>query len=95
MVVPDKFEPFVRWEMTDIDDQADNISLITLGFNHYLKKHNAKFVLDVVYALDPLISALNNKPFGADGVSGGLGLRADEGNNDGQIALRSMFQFLF
>lgn len=95
MVVPDKFEPFVRWEMTDIDGQADNISLITLGFNRYLKKHNAKFVLDIVYALDPLIPALNNKPFGADGISGGLGLRADEGNNDGQIALRSMFQFVF
>ena len=95
MVVPDKFEPFVRWEMTDIDGQADKISLITLGFNRYLKKHNAKFVLDVVYAFDPLIPALNNKPFGADGVSGGLGLRADEGSNDGQFALRSMFQFVF
>ena len=95
MVVPDKLEPFVRWEMTDIDGQADKISLITLGFNRYLKKHSAKFTLDVVYALGPLIPALNNKPFGADGTSGGLGLRPDEGSNDGQIALRTMFQFLF
>lgn len=64
MVVPDKFEPFVRYEWLNTDFRgvgapvgpaADvTTNLITFGANYYIKKHQAKLTVDVVMALDPL-----------------------------------------
>ena len=86
--VDDKFEPFARYEYIDTDvDGADAISVITGGFNYYLKGHAAKFTLDAVFALDPLVGI---------GVSDSLGLRPDAGGDDDeQIAIRAQFQLLF
>ena len=84
--IDDKIEPFVRYEFIDPDTGGDEISLITAGFNYYLKKHAAKFTLDGVYALDPLNGI---------GVSDGLGLQTDAADEDGQFAIRAQFQLLF
>ena len=67
-------------------DGADAISVITGGFNYYLKGHAAKFTLDAVFALDPLVGI---------GVSDSLGLRPDTAGDDEQIAVRAQFQLLF
>ena len=96
--INDKFEPFVRYEWMDVSDAEDlgltaedTISLVTFGFNHYFNKHNAKFTLDVVWALDPLPSSSS-----INGGSGsGLGLLSDDGDEEDQMAVRAQFQLLF
>ena len=93
MLVPDKVEPFVRWEYMDLDDEDlddDKISLITAGANWYVNGHRAKFTLDVVWALDPIPS------LDALGVStGGLGLKPDAADEDNQVTVRAQGQVLF
>ena len=85
--IDDTFEPFARYEYIDTDvDGTDSISVLTGGFNYYLKKHAAKFTLDAVFALDPLVGI---------GVSDGFGLRPDVADDDLQIAIRAQFQLLF
>ncbi len=60
----------------------DELNLITVGFNYYLHKHNAKLTVDVVYALDPVPVA-----------NAGQGLlRSSEGD---QVVLRSQIDFGF
>ena len=92
-IVPDKFQPFVRYELIIADDSrpsvaADTIeeetSIVTAGFNWYQQKHDAKFTMDVVYGLDPLAGLVN--------TSTGLGLRPDAPGEDGQLALRAQYQ---
>lgn len=82
--IDDTWEPFVRYELIDLDGAADEINIVTVGTNYYMKKHNAKFTVDAVFGLDPLA-----------GVSDGAGLRADAAGEDGQVALRGQFQLLF
>ena len=88
MVVPNTLEPFVRYEYIDFDDALgsdfDEVSIITAGVNTYFTKHNAKFTLDAVWALDPI-------PVREEG----LGLQQDDPGGDGQIVLRAQFQLLF
>ena len=88
MAVPNTLEPFVRYEFLDVDDAFgsgyDDIEIITGGINYYFNKHNAKFTLDVVYALDPL-------PIREEG----LGLQQDDPGADEQVVTRAQFQLLF
>ena len=94
MVVPNKVEPFARFEYIDMDGASYN-RLATIGVNRYFNKHNAKFTMDLVYSFDTLTTALKNEPFGANGASSGIGLIRDDGDADGQFAFRSQFQLLF
>src|SRR5690606_14875271 len=50
MVIPDKLEPFVRYEWIGFDDArgVNDGHLMTVGANYYLNKHNAKFTADVI-----------------------------------------------
>ncbi len=84
-------EPFARYEhldfdtaITDTSGAEDEVDLLTFGVNWYLTQHAAKFTADVVWALDPL-------PI----KQAGLGLLADDGDEDDQVALRLQFQLLF
>ena len=91
-VIPNSgWEPFVRWEYLDLDDAIndgsntyDNLNLLTIGANRYFSKHAAKFTLDIVFALDAV--PIN---------SGGLGIRADNPNIDGQTVVRAQYQLTF
>jgi hypothetical protein len=117
-VIPDKLEPFIRWEWMQLDGGPNqtvsggpngartDVQLLTFGANYYINKHNAKFTLDVVWALDSLNGAVGGFPggtaanlggasAGASGNSSGLGLLADDANGDGQVAVRAQFQLLF
>jgi len=84
MLIPDKLEPFARWEWID-PDVRHPINLVTVGANYYLNKHHAKFTADLVWALNSLESA----------NSSGLGLLPDTSGEDGQFAVRGQFQLLF
>ncbi len=91
-VVPDKVDVFGRYEYIDFDGafvaegQTDSttddiVSLVTVGFNYYVSKHQAKFTCDVVHVFDPLVEG-----------SSGLGLVTSTGN---QTVVRSQFQLAF
>ncbi|MEM6459971.1 MAG: porin, partial [Planctomycetota bacterium] len=84
--IDDTWEPFARYEFIDPDNGGDEISVITVGLNYYLKKHAAKFTIDGVFAADPLTGI---------SVSDGLGLQEDAADEDGQFAIRGQFQVLF
>jgi len=82
MVIPDKFEPFIRGEYMKFNSE-DETRLLTAGFNYYLNKHNAKFTLDAVWAMDAI------------GSQAGLGLLGDAAGQDNQLAIRGQFQLQF
>lgn len=82
MVIPDKFEPFIRGEYMKFNSE-DETKLLTAGFNYYLNKHNAKFTLDAVWAMDAISS------------QAGLGLLGDAAGQDNQLAIRGQFQLQF
>lgn len=84
--IDDTWEPFARYEYIDPDNGGDEISVVTVGVNYFLKKHSAKFTIDGVLALDPLTGIT---------VSDGLGLQGDAAGEDGQFAIRAQFQVLF
>ncbi|MHB1155325.1 MAG: porin [Phycisphaerales bacterium] len=90
MVIPDKLEPFVRWEhfFNDADAESD-FDILTFGMNYYLAKHTSKFTLDLVWILDDVPSRV--------GLSDGLGLRNVSGidGDKNQVALRAQYQLLF
>jgi len=93
----DAIEPFVRYEWIDLDGgnanalTEDELNLLTIGANYYMNNHAAKVTLDVVYALDTIPAAADMN--GAD--ASGLGLLADDGAEDDQMAVRLQFQLLF
>ena len=88
-VIPDKLQPFVRYDYIDVDG-ADELNLVAAGINYYLAKHNAKFTADVVHAFDPLFAGRGI----TDPAASALGLRDDVDSQDGQTALRAQFQLL-
>lgn len=93
MVIPDKLEPFVRYEYMD-GDSIQQTSLVTIGANYYLNKHNAKFTVDAVWALDSIDSSAL-MPFGGSTSISGLGLKDDSSGEEDQLAVRAQFQLLF
>jgi hypothetical protein len=85
--VMDGWEVFGRYEWGDLDTAgAADLSLATVGFNRYWRKHALKLTADVGYAFDEVAA-----PFAA----GGAGWRADAPGADGQIVVRSQLQLLF
>lgn len=101
MVIPDKFEPFVRAEWFSMDDvgalgdQPNDVTILTFGSNWYLNKHKAKLSVDVMWALDPINPQnIDQHPIDVtDPTITGLLLDAN-GEND-QAVLRTQFQLLF
>ncbi len=104
MVIPNKLEPYFRIEWMTMDDTGalgdtpNDVTLLTFGANWYIKKHAAKFTLDVVWALDPLEGQnIDQHPIAVTkGKSlSGLGLLFDDANQDNQFVIRAQFQLLF
>lgn len=94
-IIPDKMDVFARYEYANLKggivsngsasssaNSNDKLSLITVGTNWYMHKHNAKFTLDGVYALQPV--PISN---------GGAGILSDA--KKGEFALRAQFQLKF
>ncbi|HAI10468.1 MAG TPA: hypothetical protein DCM28_02105 [Phycisphaerales bacterium] len=97
-IVPDKLEPFVRWEFIDHDSASlEELQLLTFGLNWYLKKHNAKFTTDVMWVYD---GNFGSNPFGASTYSDGLGFSESYSSSSGAVnddifVWRAQFQLLF
>jgi hypothetical protein len=93
MLVPDKLEPYIRYEWISPDDDRgfDEMNLITIGGNYYFNKHSAKFTADLIWALDEL----NGFAFSSPTSRTGLGLLPDSPGQSDQIVLRMQFQLLF
>lgn len=82
----DDLEGFLRYEYGDLDDDMDELSVITVGVNKYFAGHQVKWTTDVGYGLD----AVNS-----NWASNSLGYRADGMDEDGQLVLRSQLQLTF
>lgn len=88
---PDKLEIFGQWGWYDFDDPtmtSDSIDVLTFGLNYYIdgNGHAWKWTNDIVWALDPVPSSTSFS---------GIGLLADNGVDEDQIAIRSQMQILF
>lgn len=98
MIVPEVFEIFARYEHIWTDSTgfagpsvfdnagalalADDIDIITLGGNYFIKSHNVKVTGDVMFVLDPIA-----------GTSSGTGLR--NSGVDDQLVFRFQVQVNF
>jgi hypothetical protein len=92
-VIPDKLEPYVRYEWLNIDSDAGSpgaVNLFTFGANYYIKKHAAKFTLDVEWAPEGLTAASTFA-----GNSASTGQLNDSPVNEDQVVVRAQFQLLF
>lgn len=78
-------EIFGRYEWTDFDvDGADDLNILTAGYNHYFAGHNAKWTTDIGYGFDQVAAPANI-----------TGYRPDPSGSDGQWVIRTQFQILF
>lgn len=97
-VIPDKLEPFARYEWLAVDDalHTNDLNLVTVGANYYFRKHAARISVDAVWALNNINSA-NTLDFAGPSGTGlsGLGLLADAPNRENQVVVRAQIQLLF
>ena len=84
----DGWEIFGRYDFTIFEDaltlgptSEDFFSEIAFGFNKYMRGHNSKFTVDVVYL-----------PEGNPGSNSGIGLRPSNGEFGDQAAIRAQYQ---
>ncbi|MHC4108169.1 MAG: porin [Planctomycetota bacterium] len=81
----DDWEGFARYEWSDPDTlAASDVNIFTVGFTKYFARHNAKWTTDIGIGVDPV-------PFDVPVT----GWRADAAGEDGQVVIRSQFQFIF
>jgi len=85
--VSETIEVFARYEWATLDDTnalADELSIVTVGVNKYIERHDIKCTLDVGYALEPVPAV---------GKRGGF--RVDTPFGDGQVVVRIQIQLVF
>jgi hypothetical protein len=85
--VTDNLEVYGRYQWGDPDTTgADDLSVITVGFNRYFAKNKLKLTADISYGLESIdpswLLAIH-------------GLRADTAGEDGQVAIRTQVQLIF
>ena len=94
-IVPEKLEPFVRYEYIDFDGFTNvgsaktavadsSVNIFSVGTNWYFKRHAAKLTFEVSHAFDPIPVAVS-----------AYGLLLDSSGNDGQTTVRTQLQVLF
>jgi phosphate-selective porin OprO and OprP len=85
--VAEDWELFGRYEMGDMDTTGvEDLSVVTVGVNHYINGHNAKWTTDLGFGLDEISGPWS---------STGAGWRSDAAGEDGQIVARSQIQLLY
>lgn len=99
MMIPDKFQPFIRWEMLDSDQYSttlvrdlQDMQALTFGFNWFMKKHNAKLTTDMVWVYD---GDLAGNSFANGASSDGLGTIYSNADDGDLFVFRTQFQLLF
>ncbi len=90
-------EIFARWDGIFLDEDAvagdedDNFNFATVGWNHYIAGHAAKFTLDFVYSFEATNGLIGS---GLGGVPNtGVGLLGS--SEDGEAVIRAQFQLVF
>ncbi|MFG0249689.1 MAG: porin [Phycisphaeraceae bacterium JB051] len=97
-IIPDKLEPFVRWEFIDHDSASfEDLEVLTFGLNWYIRGHNAKVTTDVLWVYD---GNFGSNPFGASTFTDGLGFSESYSAGSGAVSddiivWRAQFQLLF
>ncbi|MEM9252474.1 MAG: porin [Planctomycetota bacterium] len=93
MVIPDTFQPYLRYEAFDMPSGGVATNhLVTGGFNWFFKKHSLKFTADAVWVVHGEDSN-DIDPFGSNPYSDSLGFDGISG--DGQVVLRTQLQLLY
>lgn len=85
----EKVEVFGRYEWADLEasvDGPDDLGIVTVGGNYYVKGHRLKITADVGYGLDPIPSTFSSNM---------AGWRTDTAGEDGQVVARTQIQLLF
>jgi hypothetical protein len=83
----DEWEGFARYEWGDNDvGGAPDLSVLTVGANYYINKHNLKWTTDIGFGLNEVVSTWS---------AGGADWRSDAAGETGQVVFRSQFQLLF
>lgn len=82
----DDSELFAQYVWGDSDEAAADLSVLTVGINHYLAEHALKWTLDVGYAFSEVSDLW---------ASGSAGYREDASGDDGQVVVRMQWQLLF
>ncbi len=85
--INDTIEPYVRYDYYDATDLgfAQEQHILTVGANYFLKKHSAKFTMDVIYLFEGSVQT-------GTAVNTGQGLLPSTSD---QFAIRAQFQLLF
>jgi len=84
--VGEAWELFARYEYGDADGEAEELSVLTVGVNHFIEEHALKLTADVGYGFRPVEKFWANE---------GAGWLEDEPNESGQIVMRVQMQLLF
>lgn len=90
--VSDNTELVARYSALLPDDDAagdDVFNTVTVGVNHYLHGHAAKFTFDVVYYIDSIQDSTMT------GLTQSELFTLLDSGDDGQVALRAQFQIVF
>ncbi len=93
LFVLDDTELVARYEWGDLDAAGiEDLSVLTVGINHYMKRHGLKLMSDVGYSFN----ALNTVDgVGVSWISDSPGWRADTAGTDGQMVIRGQIQLAF
>ncbi|TWT32835.1 hypothetical protein Enr8_26410 [Blastopirellula retiformator] len=94
-VIPNHWEPFVRYEHIWYDGYADisatgtplndsTLDIVSVGFNWYFHRQAFKFTIEAMHALDEVPVSVPN-----------TGFLQDEAGQSGQTVLRSQIQLFF
>lgn len=84
--VTDDVDIFAQYAWADDDAGNGELSIITAGFNKYIKGHTIKLTVDANVATEPVTSNFS---------SGSRGTLVDAMGEDGQFFIRSQIQLLF
>lgn len=84
--ITSRTELFGQYQWGDRDDELQDLSIVTVGLNHFFEGHDLKLTFDVGYGLNPVAGAW---------ASGGAGWRTDAPQQDGQLVARTQLQLLF
>ena len=84
--VTENIDIFAQYAWADDDADLGELSVVTAGFNKYIKGHTIKLTVDANYALEEVTSTY---------VNGSRGYLVDAMGESGQFVLRSQIQLLF
>lgn len=92
-LINDNWQPFIRGEWADLEDDGgseDDCNLaFTAGVNYYFKGHDAKITADVLWLADTADTV------GASLSGTGLGFSESDDHGEDNLLLRLQFQLLF